>query len=107
MSIVKRLFYFISLLVAVLLTACSSNESINNEEPLPEGMGRIRITICTPETAEGATRAVNLVPWEDPDHNWEKLQTFRIERSEAEDWACAANQVNKYRLTYEQLKERL
>ncbi len=39
--------------------------------------------------------------------NAEKLQTFRIERSEAEDWACAANQVNKYRLTYEQLKERL
>ena len=39
--------------------------------------------------------------------NEEKLQTFRIERSEAEETACAANQVNKYRLTYEQLKERL
>ena len=39
--------------------------------------------------------------------NEERLQTFRIERSEAEESACAANQVNKYRLTYEQLKERL
>jgi len=37
----------------------------------------------------------------------ERLQTFEIKRSEAEESACAANQVNKYRLTYEQLKERL
>ena len=37
----------------------------------------------------------------------ERLQTFEIARSEAEESACAANQVNKYRLTYEQLKERL
>ncbi|MBP5462277.1 MAG: hypothetical protein J6Y20_09150 [Lachnospiraceae bacterium] len=35
------------------------------------------------------------------------IQTFEIRRGEAEDTACAANQVNKYRLTYEQLKERL
>ena len=39
--------------------------------------------------------------------NEQKLQSFLIERSEAEESACAANQVNKYRLTYEQLKERL
>jgi len=39
--------------------------------------------------------------------NAERLQTFEIARSEAEESACAANQVNKYRLTYEQLKERL
>ena len=39
--------------------------------------------------------------------NEARLQTFRIARSEAEETACAANQVNKYRLTYEQLKERL
>lgn len=37
----------------------------------------------------------------------ERLQTFEIRRSEAEESACAANQVNKYHLTYEQLKERL
>lgn len=35
------------------------------------------------------------------------VQTFEIQRGAAEDIACAANQVNKYRLTYEQLKERL
>ena len=35
------------------------------------------------------------------------IQTFEIKRGAAEDIACAANQVNKYRLTYEQLKERL
>lgn len=34
-------------------------------------------------------------------------QTFEIRRGEAEDIASAANQVKKYRLTYEQLKERL
>ena len=39
--------------------------------------------------------------------NEERLQSFLIARSEAEESACAANQVNKYRLTYEQLKERL
>ncbi len=36
-----------------------------------------------------------------------RLQTFEIRRGEASDIACAENQVNKYRLTYEQLKERL
>lgn len=36
-----------------------------------------------------------------------RVQTFQIERSEAEESACAVNQVTKYRLTYEQLKERL
>ena len=35
------------------------------------------------------------------------VQTFEIRRGAAEDTACAANQVNKYRLTYKQLKERL
>lgn len=39
--------------------------------------------------------------------NEERLQSFQIARSEAEESACAANQVNKYRLTYAQLKERL
>lgn len=39
--------------------------------------------------------------------NEQKIQTFRIMRSEAEESACAINQVNKYKLTYSQLKERL
>ncbi|MCR5769339.1 MAG: hypothetical protein K6G45_12775 [Lachnospiraceae bacterium] len=36
-----------------------------------------------------------------------RVQTFRILRGEAEDTACAENVVNKYKLTYDQLKERL
>ena len=35
------------------------------------------------------------------------IQTFEIRRGVAPDTACAQNQVNKYHLTYEQLKERL
>ena len=86
---VKRLYYYISLLVAVLLTACSSDDATNNEQPLPEGMGCISITICAPETVETSTRAVEEdtddpnrpghdFPWEAPDHEWERLQTFRV-----------------------------
>lgn len=37
----------------------------------------------------------------------QRIQSFKIVRSAADDAACAINQVNKYRLTYEQLKERL
>ena len=62
----------------LLVAGCSSESDVVKDEPqpLPEGMGRIRVTICTPEHAQ--TRAVNAVPWEDPDHEWERLQTFRI-----------------------------
>ena len=35
------------------------------------------------------------------------IQTFEIRRGVSPDIACSQNQVNKYRLTYEQLKERL
>ena len=84
---VKRLYYYISLLVAVLLTACANDDTNDTEQPLPEGMGRISITICTPETVGTATRAVyeedpanpvHAFPWEAPDHEWEKLKTFRV-----------------------------
>ncbi len=36
-----------------------------------------------------------------------RMQTFKIRRGDAEDTPSAENLVNKYRLTYEQLKERL
>ena len=39
--------------------------------------------------------------------NDQRIQTFRIQRGDAEDTPCAENVVNRYRLTYEQLKERL
>ena len=71
---ILRIFFI--LLSALLMTACSSDIATDDEQPLPEGMGRIRITISTPENAQ--TRAVNAIPWEDPDHEWERLQTFRI-----------------------------
>lgn len=37
----------------------------------------------------------------------EKRQNFKICRREADESVCAVNQVNKYHLTYEELKERL
>lgn len=62
------------------MAACSSDSEVttDQQQPLPEGMGRIRITICTPEDNPDLTRAVNATPWEEPDHEWEQLQTFRI-----------------------------
>ncbi len=76
---VRHLIYYMTLLAALLLTAaCADNDANNSEETLPEGMGRIRITITAPENAT-TTRAVRQPnAWEDPDHDWERLQTFRI-----------------------------
>ena len=81
----KRLSYLIyrltfGVVLALLLAACSSDSEVttDQQQPLPEGMGRIRITICTPEDNPDLTRAVNATPWEAPDHEWERLQTFRI-----------------------------
>ena len=77
----------------LLMAACASDMTTDNEEPLPEGMGRIRITISVPERVE-ETRAVeedpsqdavHENPWETPDHEWEKLQTFRIYICSASD----------------------
>lgn len=65
-------------LTVMLMAACSSDEASDDVLSLPEGMGRICISICTPENNPNLTRAVNVSPWEDPDHEWEKLQTFRI-----------------------------
>lgn len=38
--------------------------------------------------------------------NEQKVQTYKIERSDAQELAGAAEQVKKYRLTYDQIKER-
>ena len=87
---VKRLLYFLTLLVVVLLSACSDDTATDEvQQPLPDGMGCICITVCTPENNTDLTRAVNEdvsnsdnrvhdYPWEAPDHDWEKLKTFRI-----------------------------
>lgn len=65
-------------LIALLTASCSSDGTTDNEQPLPEGMGRIRITICTPEANPNVTRAVGDPAWEDPDHSWEWLHDYRI-----------------------------
>lgn len=63
----------------VLVAACSNDTATEEPRPLPEGMGRIRITICAPENNPELTRAVNTTTtWLNPDHEWERLQTFRI-----------------------------
>ena len=85
-----RLLTPLFVLMALLMAACSSDSEVttDQQQPLPEGMGRIRITICTPEMV-GETRAVEEdlndpnrpghdFPWETPDHDWEKLQSYRI-----------------------------
>ena len=65
--------------MVLLMAACSSDTATDDEQPLPEGMGRIRITICTPEANPDLTRAVNTeTTWLEPDHDWEKLQSYRI-----------------------------
>ena len=66
----------LTVLATVLLSACA-NDDAPGEESLPEGMGRIRLTMCTPDVAV-TTRAVGDPAWENPDHDWESLQTFRV-----------------------------
>ena len=39
--------------------------------------------------------------------NEEGKQSFRVERKEATELSCAIMQVEKHRLSYEQIKERL
>ena len=73
-------------LMGLLMAACSEEVASDGQESLPEGMGRIRITICTPENNPDLTRAVyedengpgHDYPWIVPDHDWEKLQSYRI-----------------------------
>lgn len=79
------------LLTALFVAACSNDEATDNEQPLPEGMGRIRITICTPEANPDLTRAVGNPAWEDPNRDWEWLHSYRILICKA-----SASQTGKY-----------
>lgn len=66
-------------LTAMLMVACSEDVATGESQTLPEGMGRIRISICTPESNPNLTRAVNTTtPWIVPDHDWETIRTFKI-----------------------------
>ena len=75
-----RLLTPLFVLMALLMAACSSDSDVATDDtkPLSEGMGRIRITICTPEANPDLTRAVGSPAWENPDHDWELLHSFRI-----------------------------
>ncbi len=72
------------------------------EHFIGEGCRGIYVTHLK-ELTEGTKGVVSLRAMLDE----KRIQSFRIMRREADDSACAQNQVNKYRLTYEQLKERL
>ena len=75
----KRIIYYISLVAVALLTGCADEAATDSKQPLPDGMGRLRVTITAPEKTVPATRAVRQPnAWEDPDHEWEQLQTLRI-----------------------------
>lgn len=66
-------------LLALLMTGCSNEVAPDNgPQAQPDGTGRICVTIATPEATSGLTRAVVNPFWEAPDHEWEKIQTFRI-----------------------------
>lgn len=72
------------------------------EHFIGEGCRGIYVTHLK-ELTEGTDGVVSLRAMLDEN----RIQSFRIIRKEADDSACAQNQVNKYNLTYEQLKKRL
>jgi len=72
------------------------------EHFITEGCRGIYVTHLK-ELTEGTEGVVSLRAMLDEN----RIQSFRIIRKEADDSACAQNQVNKYNLTYEQLKKRL
>ena len=87
-------------------TAASYDAEIMGKKVLKHfiGLGCMGIYVThLKQLSEGQEGAVSLRAT----LNDQRIQTFRILRGEAEDTPCAENQVNKYRLTYEQLKERL
>ncbi len=82
----KRLSYYIALLAAVLLSACSSEEAIDTEEPLPDGMGQLRLTVTTRAVLEDdPEHPVHEYPWETPDHLWEVMHSLRVIICKASD----------------------
>jgi len=86
--IIYQLSFSVALLAVLLLAACADNETVSNEEPLPDGYGRIRITVCTPENSQSqktrgvyeddSDNAVHEYPWETPNHDWEVMHSLRV-----------------------------
>ena len=44
----SKLLTLLFVLTAILMSGCSDKVVADGQEPLPEGMGRIRISISTP-----------------------------------------------------------
>ncbi len=87
-------------------TAASYDAEIMGKKVLKHfiGLGCMGIYVThLKELAEGQQGVVSLRAM----LNDQRIQTFKIRRGAAEDIPCAENVVNKYRLNYEQLKERL
>lgn len=78
-DIISHLSYSIALLAAVLLSACAGNDATETEEPLPDGMGRLQVTVTTRAVTEDPDKAaVHENPWETPDHEWEVMHSLRV-----------------------------
>ena len=78
-DIISHLSYSVELLAAMLLSACAGNDAIETEEPLPDGMGRLQVTVTTRSVTEDPTKdPVHENPWETPDHEWEVMHSLRV-----------------------------
>ena len=78
-DIISYLSYSVALLAAVLLSACAGNDTTETEEPLPDGMGRLKVTVTTRAVYEDPDKAaVHENPWETPDHEWEVMHSLRV-----------------------------
>lgn len=76
-----RLYRFVKplfLTMSILAAACTTDVESDEQLPLSDGMGRIKLTLCTPESNPDLTRAVNVDPWEEPDHDWEVMHSYRV-----------------------------
>lgn len=91
LDIIDHLSYSVALGAAVLLSACSGNDATETEDPLPDGMGRLQVTVTTRAVNEydpndsNHPQAVHEFPWENPDHLWEVMHSLRVIICKASD----------------------
>lgn len=89
--IIYHLSFSVALLTVMLLSACSNDDAIKSDDPLPDGMGRIHLTVTTRAVNEydpndpNHPQAVHEFPWENPDHLWEVMHSLRVIICKASD----------------------